>query len=87
MIPLFAVIRIRNARHRLGLWVPLFLLWLLLLPLLLVLLPFFVIACLIARMNPLRACVTGWQVLSGLPGTHIEIEKQRSQGKVLVRII
>lgn len=85
MIPLFAVIRIRTARHRFGLWLPLFLLWLLLLPLVLVLLPLFVIASLIARMNPLRVLLTGWRVLSGLAGTHIEIEKH--QERVLLRII
>jgi len=85
MIPLFVVIRIRNARHRFGLWLPLFLVWLLLLPVVVLLLPFFVIACLIARMNPLRVFATGWRLLSGLAGTHIEIEKQ--QEKVLLRII
>jgi hypothetical protein len=87
MIPLFVVIRIRNARSRFGLWLPLFLLWLLLLPLVLVLLPFFVIACLIMLRNPFRGLVTGWRFLSGLAGTHIEIEKRQQQEKVLVRII
>jgi hypothetical protein len=87
MIPLFAVIRIRNARHRFGLWLPLCLLWLLVLPLVLVLLPFFVIACLIISTNPFRVLAIGWRVLSGLAGTHIEIEKQQTQEKFLVRII
>ena len=87
MIPLFIVIRIRNARHKFGLWVPIFLLWLLLLPLVLVLLPFAVIACLIIRINPLRVCRTGWQLLNALAGTHVQIDKEQQQEKVLVRII
>jgi len=86
MIPLFVVIRIRNARHRFGLWLPLFLVWLLL-PLVLLLLPVFVIACLMARANPFRFLVRGWQLLSGLAGTHIEIEKQQQQERILLRII
>jgi hypothetical protein len=87
MIPMFIVIRIRNSRHKFGLWVPIFLLWLLLLPLVLVLLPFFVIGCLIVRVNPWRACVAGWQLLTGLAGTHVHIDKEQAQEKVLVRII
>ena len=86
MIPLFAVIRFRTRRHRqLGLWLPLFLVWLLLLPVALLLLPFFVIACLVARMNPWRVFSTGWQVISGLTGTHIEVE--HAQTRVLIRIV
>jgi uncharacterized integral membrane protein len=74
MIPLFAVIRWNTGRRQLGLWLPLFLAWLLLLPLLLVLLPFFVIGCLLARMNPWRLIVTGWQLVTGLRGANIELQ-------------
>jgi len=78
MIPLVIVMRLRTRRQRqFGLWLPLFLVWLLLLPLVLVLLPFFVIGCLIARMNPWRVFVTGWQIIAGLRGTHIEFEHGR----------
>ena len=86
MIPLFVVIRLRTrGRRHFGLWLPLFLAWLLLLPLALVLLPFFVIGCLLARMNPWRTFVTGWQVLCGLTGTHLEVE--HAERKFLLRII
>jgi hypothetical protein len=86
MIPLFAVIRVAttkdssngNARWqnpplRLRLWIPLFLIWLLLLPLVLVLLPLAILALLLLRLNPFRALAALWQVLTGLTGTHIEV--------------
>jgi hypothetical protein len=43
-----------------------------------------VIGCIIARMNPWRVFVAGWQLLTGLRGTHIEFEQE--QNKVLLRI-
>jgi hypothetical protein len=86
MIPLFVAIQyFTRSDHRLGLWLPLFLVWLLLLPVALLLLPFFVIGCLIARMNPWSVFKTGWQVLSGLAGTHVEVECE--QRRFLVRVI
>ena len=85
MIPLFVILRIHAHGHRkFGLWLPLFLVWLLLLPLAILLLAIFVIGCIIARMNPWRVFVAGWQLLTGLRGTHIEFEQE--QNKVLLRI-
>lgn len=75
MIPLFLVVGFRTRRsRRFKLWLPLFLVWLLLLPLVLVLLPFAIVACLLARINPLNAIARGWQLLAGLAGVHVEIE-------------
>ena len=86
MIPLFAVIGFRTRRnHIFRLWFPLFLAWLLLLPLVLLLLPVFLVACLVGRVNPLRALSTGWQVLTGLKGTHIEVDDSKTL--ILVRIV
>jgi hypothetical protein len=59
--------------ERLGLWVPLFLIWLLLLPLVLVLLPLAMLALLVLRVNPFRALAAFWQTLAGLTGTHVEV--------------
>jgi len=97
MIPLFAVIRIstRPDRRRFkpgskplpgwyGIWVPLFLVWLLLLPLVLVLLPLAMLALVMVRVNPFRALATFWQILSGLTGTHVEVNAP--DASVLVRI-
>ena len=82
MIPLFVVIRWNTGRRQFGLWLPLFLAWLLLLPVLLVLLPFFVIGCLLARMNPWRLIKTGWQFVTGLTGTDIDIQQGEKQFQV-----
>ena len=79
MIPLFVVVRWHTGRRQWGVWLPLFLAWLLLLPLLLVLLPFFVIGCLVARMNPWRMISTGWQVVTGLRGTNLEVQHGERQ--------
>jgi hypothetical protein len=85
MIPLFAVIGFRWRDRRIGLWFPLFLAWLVLLPVILLLLPVFCIVCLVGRVNPLRALFTGWQVLAGLKGTHIEVDD--SKVLILIRIV
>jgi uncharacterized integral membrane protein len=86
MIPLLVILKIRNQRrHNFRLWVPLFLLWLVLLPVVLVLLPLFVIGCLIVAMNPFRALLAFWQVLTGLRGMHLEVDSRDSQ--ILIRII
>jgi hypothetical protein len=86
MIPLFVVIGFRTWRNRiLRLWFPLFLAWLLLLPVILLLLPVFLVACLVGRVSPLRALSTGWQVLTGLKGTHIEVDDSKTL--ILIRIV
>ena len=74
----------RPRSGRLGLWVPLFLVWLLLLPFVLVLLPLAVLALIVIRVNPFRALATFWQILSGLTGTNIEVDAPDAM--VLVRI-
>jgi hypothetical protein len=97
MIPLFAIIRVsqlkesrqagrrtRDVPQRLRLWIPLFLIWLLLLPFLLLLLPLAMLALLVVRVNPFRALAALWQTLSGLTGTHIEVNAP--DASVYVRI-
>ena len=85
MIPLLIVIGFRVKQHTVRLWLPLFLAWLLLLPVVLLLLPMFWIACLLTKVHPWRALATGWQVLTGLKGTHVEIDDSKSL--VLIRIV
>lgn len=85
MIPLMLVVGIRSYNRRgFRLWIPLFLVWLLLLPLVLVLLPLAILVLLLVRVNPFRALLTGWQILTGLKGTHIEI--QDGKALLLIRI-
>jgi hypothetical protein len=85
MIPMMLVVGFRTYKRRgFRLWIPLFLIWVLLLPLVLALLPLTVLVLAWMRVNPFRALRTGWQILAGLKGTHIEV--QDGDSLVLVRI-
>ena len=80
MIPLVAVVRLRNQDSRtFRLWIPLFLVWLLLLPLAILLSPFIFIACLACRVNPFRGVAVMWQILNALADTNVQVE-HRSAG-------
>ena len=86
MIPLLVILGFRKNNGRIvRLWIPLFLVWLLLLPLVLVLLPFAFIALVVIKLNPIHVFKAGWQVLSGLRGTRVEVEDDNAF--VLVRIL
>jgi uncharacterized membrane protein len=80
MIPFVAVVSLRNQESRtFRLWIPLVLIWLLLLPIAILLSPFVLIACLVCRVNPLRAMAVAWQIVSALNDTQFEVE-HRSAG-------
>jgi hypothetical protein len=86
MIPLLAVVHVRNKRGPgLHLWVPLFLLWLLLAPAILLLSPLILVACLVGRVDPLRALSVVWQVCAGLTNTYIEVSHPGVS--VLIRVV
>jgi len=75
MIPLVAVVSLRNQESRtFRLWIPLLLVWILLLPLALLLSPFIFIACLICRVNPFRGVAVVWEILNALTDTNVEVE-------------
>ena len=63
-----------GSRRSPRIWIPLPLVWLLLLPLAIPLLPLSVAACVICSIPPVRALGALWQILSGLGGTHIEVD-------------
>ena len=71
MIPFAAEVKTRN--H--NLWIPLALLWILLLPAGILLLPFFVIACLIGGVSPLRAIAVLWNIVTSLNDTEFSVDK------------
>jgi hypothetical protein len=86
MIPVFAIVHI-EPRHgrRIRLWLPLFLVWLLLVVLGLLLSPLILIACLIARLNPLATIWNLIGVFVALAGVNIEITSP--DATVLVRVV
>jgi hypothetical protein len=80
MIPMLAVLRVeRPARRRVRLLLPLFLLWLLALPVLIVTLPVVAVILIAYRRNPLRLFAAYWNVLSAIPGSHVEVSGRRGQ--------
>ena len=78
--PLIMRIRIKNRKHRFGLWLPLFLIWPLLLVLGIILLPFLLIAAvLLWHLWWVRPLLFGipvlFQLLCALRGLKVEIEQ------------
>jgi hypothetical protein len=73
------VVRIRfsggRSRRRVRLWIPLVPLFLVLAPLELLALLVVVVACLVGRINPLRALGTCWRLFVALNGTRIDVEQ------------
>jgi len=77
MIPMVAVLRVeRPLRRRVRLWLPLFLLWLLALPVLIIALPVVAMILIAWRRNPLRLFAAYWNVLSAVPGSHVEMTRR-----------
>lgn len=76
MIPLRGTIRFENRRRSrfVSCIIPLFLVWVLLLPVALLMLPFFVVACLIARVNPFLMLSAFWRIMTSLKGTEVEVD-------------
>jgi hypothetical protein len=86
MIPQLLTVRVSRPRgRRVRLWIPLLPVALVLAPLLLLAALAGVIACLVGRINPVRATHRVGQVLCALPGTRIEIEQGRSAVLVTIR--
>jgi hypothetical protein len=74
MPPLNLRIRVLNPYGReIRLWIPLFLLWLLLLPFALLMLPVLFIVCAVVDVDPFDAVAAVLGILSGLRGSHVEV--------------
>ncbi len=84
MIPFVARISVRRGTRHLRLWIPLAIVWLLLLPALLLLIPLGLVACVITRVDPLRAAGSLWSILCGVQGSEIEFEN--SGGSVSIYV-
>jgi hypothetical protein len=86
MIPQLITVRIRRARgRRLRLWIPLVPLALLLSPLLLLAVLAAVVACLVGRINPVRALHAVARLLCALPGTRVEFEQGPTAVALIIR--
>ncbi|SCF17934.1 hypothetical protein GA0074695_4046 [Micromonospora viridifaciens] len=85
-MPQLVSVRVRNGRgRRLRLWVPILPVLLILSPVLLLVLALAAVACLVWRINPVRALHATWRLLCALTGTRIEIEQSRTAVLVNIR--
>ena len=86
MIPLVAIIRIRDEERgrRLFLWIPLFLIWLLLLPFVPLLVFVLLIICAAKEIDPIRALHVGFDFVAAFAGTQIEVESRKSRVEIAV---
>lgn len=86
MIPLLAKVGVSNqSGFGFRIWIPLFLVWLLLLPIAVLLLPVILVVWLVGQLNPFRALAVGWEILSSLRRTHVEVENHNTS--VLIHIV
>ncbi len=86
MIPQLLTVQFHSghgARRRL--WVPLLPVVVVLSPVLVLALVALVVACLVLRVDPLRALSVGWLLVRSLSGTHVEIERGGRLALVTIR--
>ena len=85
-MPQLLTVRVKRPDGRpIRIWVPV-------LPVVLVFSPIVVLAvlvaamaCLVYRISVLRALVTGWRIVSALPGTRVDVEQGRTAVLVTIR--
>jgi hypothetical protein len=85
MMPQLVTVKVqRRAGRPVRLWIPLLPIVLVFSPLLILGVLVGVVACVIYRINPVRALAGMWRLLSALPGARFDIEQARTA--VLVTI-
>jgi hypothetical protein len=85
MIPVLAIVRIRDAKGGFSIWAPLFLLWPLMAVLALILAPFWSIYVLARGRNPAALAGGICGLIFSLRGARVEVESPAAS--VLVRVI
>lgn len=86
VIPQVVTVRVHSGRgRRVRLWIPLLPVFVVLSPLVALVLVVLVVACVVHRIDPVRALYAGWRLLWSLSGTRIEIEQGGTAVLVNVR--
>jgi len=86
MIPQLITVRIRRPQGRvIRIWIPIVPVLLLLSALLILGALVVGVACLMYRVNPLRALATGWRVLWAMSGTRVDVEQGNTALLVSIR--
>jgi hypothetical protein len=86
MMPQLVTVKIRRRERRaIRLWIPLLPILLLCSPLLILAMLAGIVACLIFRINPLRALLVSWRLFGGLRGTRVDVAQGRTNVLVAIR--
>lgn len=86
MMPQLITVRVEQPEHRpIRIWVPVLPVALVFAPLLILAALVAVVACLIYRIEVMRAFGTGWRLLCALPGTRVDVHEGRSIVLVNIR--
>jgi hypothetical protein len=86
MMPQLVTVRVRRpARRPIRLWIPLLPIVLVFSPLLVLSILVGVVACVMYRINPVRALGGMWRLLSALSGVQLDIEQARTAVLVTIR--
>ncbi|MEU4560757.1 hypothetical protein AB0F72_20455 [Actinoplanes sp. NPDC023936] len=86
MIPQLVTVRVeRPGRAPIRAWVPVLPVALALSPLLIVAALAALIACVVFRVDVVRAFVAGWRLVCALPGTRVDVHEGRSAVLVSIR--
>lgn len=86
MMPQLLTVRVKRPDGRpIRIWVPVLPVLLLFSPVVVLAALVAAVACLVYRVNVVRALGTGWRIVSALPGTRVDVEQGRSGVLVSIR--
>ncbi|WP_049562098.1 hypothetical protein [Nonomuraea sp. SBT364] len=86
MMPQLVTVRVKRPdRRRIRIWVPILPVVLVLSPIVVLAVLGAVVACVIFRVDVVKALRTGWRIVFALPGTRFDIEYSRTAVLVAVR--
>ncbi len=85
-MPQLLTVRVkRPGGHPIRIWVPVLPVALVFSPVVVLALLVAAVACLVYRVNVVRALGTSWRVISALPGTRVDVEQGRTAVLVTIR--
>lgn len=86
MMPQLLTVRVKRPDGRpIRIWVPVLPVLLLFSPVVVLAALVAAVACLVYRVNVVRALGSGWRIVSALPGTRVDVEQGRTGVLVIIR--
>jgi hypothetical protein len=85
MMPQLVTVRVHSGQgRRIRLWIPILPILIVLSPLLIVAMVVVAVACLLYRVNPVRALGASWGLLAGLSGFRLDLQQGRTDVRVKI---